>query len=126
MDLFSPAQAAGYVAFVLGVTAFLRRSDRLLKFFKAERTILSKVPRVPVFVGRTLTYQLGLTNGLLAQELFRLRWTASQRRARNDLEKGVSVQRTSCRSLPAKWTRTHQEGIKIARALSDDSRRIPG
>jgi len=34
--LLSPAQLAGYVAFVLGVTAFLQRDDRRLKFFLAS------------------------------------------------------------------------------------------
>lgn len=32
MELFSPAQCVGYLAFVLGVTAFLQKSDRRLKF----------------------------------------------------------------------------------------------
>jgi hypothetical protein len=33
MDFFSPAQCAGYVALVIGVTAFLQKTDWKLKFF---------------------------------------------------------------------------------------------
>lgn len=32
-QLFSPAQLAGYAAFILGITAFLQRDDRRLKLF---------------------------------------------------------------------------------------------
>lgn len=35
MNFFSPAQLVGYVAFVLGVSAFLQKSDRRLIFFNA-------------------------------------------------------------------------------------------
>lgn len=38
MDPFSPAQCVGYVAFVLGVAAFLQRSDRRLKMFNAGQS----------------------------------------------------------------------------------------
>lgn len=36
MEFASPAQCAGYVAFVLGVTAFVQKSDRRLKVFNAS------------------------------------------------------------------------------------------
>jgi hypothetical protein len=39
MDFYSPAQVAGYVAFLLGVTAFLQRRDRRLKFFNACQSL---------------------------------------------------------------------------------------
>lgn len=39
MDVFSPAQCVGYVAFVLGVAAFLQKSDRRLKFLNAGETL---------------------------------------------------------------------------------------
>ena len=35
MGLFTPAQAVGYVALALGITAFLQKSDDRLKFFNA-------------------------------------------------------------------------------------------
>lgn len=38
-DIFSPAQCVGYVAFVLGVTAFLQRQDRRLKLFSGFQTL---------------------------------------------------------------------------------------
>jgi hypothetical protein len=37
--IFSPAQCVGYVAFVLGVTAFLQRHDRRLKWFSGCQTL---------------------------------------------------------------------------------------
>jgi hypothetical protein len=40
MRLFTPAQVAGYLAFVLGVTAFLQRTDRRLKFFNASQSLI--------------------------------------------------------------------------------------
>lgn len=39
MRVFSPAQIVGYLSFVLGVTAFLQRSDRRLKFFNASESL---------------------------------------------------------------------------------------
>lgn len=39
MDFFSPAQLVGYVAFVLGITAFLQRSDRRLKLLNAAQSL---------------------------------------------------------------------------------------
>lgn len=36
----SPAQIAGYVAFVLGTTAFLQTSDKRLKFFNATQSLV--------------------------------------------------------------------------------------
>ena len=39
MQIFSPAQCVGYVAFVLGVTAFLQRSDRRLKGLNAAECV---------------------------------------------------------------------------------------
>ncbi|NLH83346.1 MAG: YgjV family protein [Phyllobacteriaceae bacterium] len=39
MDFFSPAQLVGYVAFVLGVAAFLQKSDVRLKFLNAAETL---------------------------------------------------------------------------------------
>lgn len=38
MDVFSPAQWLGYLAFVLGVSAFLQRSDRRLKYMVAAES----------------------------------------------------------------------------------------
>lgn len=40
MRILSPAQIAGYVAFVLGVTAFLQKHDRRLKFFNANQSLV--------------------------------------------------------------------------------------
>jgi hypothetical protein len=37
MGILSPAQLAGYIALALGVTAFLQKSDRRLKFFNATQ-----------------------------------------------------------------------------------------
>jgi hypothetical protein len=37
---FSPAQVAGYIALALGITAFLQRSDRCLKFFNASQGLV--------------------------------------------------------------------------------------
>ncbi|MCE1238144.1 MAG: YgjV family protein [Hyphomicrobiales bacterium] len=39
MDFLSPAQLVGYVAFALGVTAFLQRSDRRLKLLNAAQSL---------------------------------------------------------------------------------------
>lgn len=38
-DVFSPAQCVGYVAFALGLTAFLQRQDRRLKLFSGFQTL---------------------------------------------------------------------------------------
>ncbi len=43
MQLFSPAQCAGYLAFVLGVTAFLQKDDRRLKLFVASECLVYTV-----------------------------------------------------------------------------------
>ncbi len=40
MNVFSPAQIAGYAAFFLGVTAFLQKNDRRLKFFSASQSLV--------------------------------------------------------------------------------------
>ncbi len=40
MEPFSPAQIVGYIAFVLGVTAFLQRNDSRLKFFSASQSLV--------------------------------------------------------------------------------------
>jgi hypothetical protein len=40
MALFSPAQLVGYIALILGVTAFLQKSDRRLKFFNATQGLV--------------------------------------------------------------------------------------
>jgi hypothetical protein len=40
MEIFSTAQIAGYFALVLGVTAFLQRNDRRLKFFNAVQSLV--------------------------------------------------------------------------------------
>src|SRR4051812_44659061 len=40
MRFDSPAQMAGYLAFVFGVTAFLQRSDRRLKFFNGSQGLI--------------------------------------------------------------------------------------
>jgi hypothetical protein len=39
LDFFSPAQCVGYAAFVLGVTAFLQKVDRRLKFFNSLESL---------------------------------------------------------------------------------------
>jgi hypothetical protein len=39
IDWFSPAQCVGYIAFVLGVTAFLQRGDRRFKGFMAAECL---------------------------------------------------------------------------------------
>jgi hypothetical protein len=43
MELFSPAQWVGYVAFVLGVGAFLQKIDRRLKFLLASESLAYSV-----------------------------------------------------------------------------------
>lgn len=40
MNVFSPAQIAGYFSFALGVTAFLQKDDRRLKFFNASQSLV--------------------------------------------------------------------------------------
>jgi hypothetical protein len=40
VQIFSPAQCVGYVAFVVGVTAFLQKSDRRLKFFNGSECLV--------------------------------------------------------------------------------------
>lgn len=40
MQLFTPAQGVGYVAFVFGVSAFLQRSDRRLKFLVGVESLI--------------------------------------------------------------------------------------
>jgi len=40
MNLFSPAQVVGYIALILGVTAFLQKSDQRLKFFNATQSLV--------------------------------------------------------------------------------------
>jgi hypothetical protein len=40
MQLFSPAQAVGYIALILGVTSFLQKNDRRLKFFNAVQSLV--------------------------------------------------------------------------------------
>ncbi|MDR3723551.1 MAG: YgjV family protein [Terracidiphilus sp.] len=40
VQIFSPAQCAGYVAFAVGVTAFLQKSDRRLKFFNGAECLV--------------------------------------------------------------------------------------
>jgi hypothetical protein len=40
MELFSPAQVVGYIALILGVTAFLQKDDRRLKFFNAVQSLV--------------------------------------------------------------------------------------
>src|SRR5450755_3446761 len=37
MAIFSPAQTVGYIALVLGITAFLQKSDHRLKLFNATQ-----------------------------------------------------------------------------------------
>jgi hypothetical protein len=43
MELFSPAQSVGYVAFILGVAAFLQKIDRRLKFLLAGESLAYSV-----------------------------------------------------------------------------------
>jgi hypothetical protein len=43
MDWFSPAQSIGYVAFVLGVAAFLQRVDKRLKLLIASESLVYAV-----------------------------------------------------------------------------------
>jgi hypothetical protein len=40
MGLFSPAQVAGYIALVLGIMAFLQKSDHRFKFFNATQGLV--------------------------------------------------------------------------------------
>jgi hypothetical protein len=40
MQIFSPAQVVGYLALILGVTAFLQKSDQRLKFFNAVQSLV--------------------------------------------------------------------------------------
>ena len=40
IEVWSAAQAAGYLAFVLGVTAFLQKKDQRLKFFNASQGVV--------------------------------------------------------------------------------------
>jgi hypothetical protein len=40
MQLFSPAQAVGYIALALGITAFLQKNDRRLKFYNAVQSLV--------------------------------------------------------------------------------------
>ena len=40
MQIFSPAQIVGYLALILGVTAFLQKSDQRLKFFNAVQSLI--------------------------------------------------------------------------------------
>jgi hypothetical protein len=40
MQLLSPAQVAGYFSFVLGITAYLQKTDHRLKFFNASQALL--------------------------------------------------------------------------------------
>jgi hypothetical protein len=40
MQLFSLAQVVGYLALILGVTAFLQKSDQRLKFFNATQSLV--------------------------------------------------------------------------------------
>ncbi len=43
MALFSPAQLFGYIALILGVTAFLQKTDRRLKLFSAIQCVFYAV-----------------------------------------------------------------------------------
>jgi len=43
MNALSPAQIAGYVSFVLGLTAALQRSDRRLKFFNSSQSFIYSI-----------------------------------------------------------------------------------
>ena len=43
MQIFSPAQVVGYLALILGVTAFLQKSDQRLKFFNAVQSLVYAV-----------------------------------------------------------------------------------
>jgi hypothetical protein len=40
MKIFSPAQVVGYIALILGVTAFLQKNDQRLKFFNATQSLV--------------------------------------------------------------------------------------
>ncbi len=40
MEIFSPAQVVGYIALILGVTAFLQKKDQRLKFFNAVQSLV--------------------------------------------------------------------------------------
>lgn len=40
MEYFSPAQSVGYIAFILGVAAFLQKSDRRLKALNASQGLV--------------------------------------------------------------------------------------
>lgn len=43
MNPFSPAQIAGYVSFVLGLTAAFQRSDRRLKLFNSSQSFIYSI-----------------------------------------------------------------------------------
>jgi hypothetical protein len=43
MDVFSPAQCVGYVAFVVGILAFLQKSDKRLKVLNASECLVYAV-----------------------------------------------------------------------------------
>jgi hypothetical protein len=43
MSLFSPAQLVGYIALILGVTAFRQKTDRRLKLFSATQCVFYAV-----------------------------------------------------------------------------------
>lgn len=43
MNFFSPAQCMGYAAFVVGILAFLQKSDRRLKFLNASECLIYAV-----------------------------------------------------------------------------------
>lgn len=60
MSPFSPAQFAGYAAFVLGVSAFLQRDDRRLKLLVAVESLVYTVhfwmlANIPASLGAFLT-----------------------------------------------------------------------
>jgi Bacterial inner membrane protein len=40
MEILSPAQLVGYLALILGATAFLQKDDRRLKFFNAVQSLV--------------------------------------------------------------------------------------
>jgi hypothetical protein len=43
MELFSPAQCVGYIALILGVAAFLQKTDHRLKFLVASESLVYAV-----------------------------------------------------------------------------------
>ncbi|WP_242392274.1 YgjV family protein [Anaeromyxobacter oryzisoli] len=77
MQLLSPAQVAGYVALVLGVTGFLQRDDRRLKLFVSAECFVYTLHFA--LLGRPPAASSALVSGVrtLASVWFRAAWLAA-------------------------------------------------